>query len=279
MDMVLYCPACGYQLQGSESPTCPECGEEVDRASLQTTQLPWAMRDRYGRFAGFWRTVWLVSFRPKRYAMEAARPVDPGHARSFRWITLGLAWLTLMLSAAAVVNQMRDDPIEPLAQMLEFHGTGWLYVLLAIGVLLWLAAVTRLHLLMMPGKRVEPERRRRMYFLGYYAVAPLAWWVASVPVLVMSIRASEENFSNFRGSLVWSVLLVALMIASAAVTLLGYPLAASVWNKRIACRGIPGRFLWLLTLILGTPLLAGLLLAALPGLVLYCVLLVRLLLS
>src|SRR5439155_13935145 len=97
----LYCPECGYDLRGIESPRCPECGQSIDRATLAESRIPWVHRHEIGRFRAYWRTLWLATLRPKRIATDIAAPAHPRDAELFRRLTVLIA--ALPLCAAAVV--------------------------------------------------------------------------------------------------------------------------------------------------------------------------------
>ena len=40
------CPFCGYILRGIDSARCPECGNDIDYATLHEPQIPWVHRKR-----------------------------------------------------------------------------------------------------------------------------------------------------------------------------------------------------------------------------------------
>lgn len=61
----LYCPHCGYNLCGIDSGRCPECGEPFDRATASISRIPWMHRPEIGRIKGWWRTVWMVTWKAR----------------------------------------------------------------------------------------------------------------------------------------------------------------------------------------------------------------------
>src|SRR5690242_3228115 len=105
MDAVseIFCPQCGYDLQGIDSARCPECGHEIDRTGMAQSQLPWAFRHEMGWWRAYWRTVWIGTWRIRQLAMEVARPVDRRAANRFATITGLLAGLPLAVASVVVI--------------------------------------------------------------------------------------------------------------------------------------------------------------------------------
>ena len=103
-DEGLFCPECGYSLRGlggdrPEGPAgnvrCPECGFAVDLRTLHQSIIPWVHRHEIGRWRAYWRTVRLVSRRPRLVAGEACKPLRIEDAVGFRRITAFLVFLPL----------------------------------------------------------------------------------------------------------------------------------------------------------------------------------------
>ena len=72
----IYCPECDYNLRGLTSERCPECGLLLAFLRESTSQIPWIHRADFGIVRSYWRTVFWVMFRRKRFAAEIARPVS-----------------------------------------------------------------------------------------------------------------------------------------------------------------------------------------------------------
>lgn len=100
-EVVLFCPRCAYDLRGTASDRCPECGDALDFAALSEPQIPWVHRDRHGVIAAFIATAWMVISRPRRLCEEVHRPVCERQARRFRrcvaWYAF-LSWAVLIMS-------------------------------------------------------------------------------------------------------------------------------------------------------------------------------------
>src|SRR5437867_2292337 len=97
-----FCPDCGYDLRGLTSGRCPECGLLIDDAALAASPIPWAHRKRIGRGRAFWRTLVMVTVRPKRLAAAAALPVDYRDAQRFRQIVVLVASLPFIAALIAL---------------------------------------------------------------------------------------------------------------------------------------------------------------------------------
>ena len=97
-----YCLGCGYNLRGLAPGKCPECGRVSDGREDAGLRLPWLQRRRTGTFEAYWRTAWLVTFRPAEFAARFHWPQVRHHGSpSFRTWTVGYAVAGVMIAAAA----------------------------------------------------------------------------------------------------------------------------------------------------------------------------------
>ncbi|MEA2734828.1 MAG: hypothetical protein QOE14_1279 [Humisphaera sp.] len=108
------CEGCGYDLRALERPRCPECGLAFDPDHLPPADIPWLRRgDRMLRadatggnaFVAYWRTVWLVLARPKKFGETVWQDVavDAAETTSFRWITIGIAVGSVLATLLAMM--------------------------------------------------------------------------------------------------------------------------------------------------------------------------------
>lgn len=138
----LPCPSCGYNLRGTVSPRCPECGTAVSVAaslSVSLGALTW----------GFFRTYAIAAIRPGAFARVDARWIDRGDALRFMMIAAGassvlFAGIVTLLNAAFRVAGPAVD-LSPLIALLAwdllfFHGTPGEFLSLCIVSLMALLA-------------------------------------------------------------------------------------------------------------------------------------------
>src|SRR5438128_449501 len=89
LDAALLCPACGFDLRGTESDRCGECGLAIDREALRESGIPWAHRRKIGRVKAYWKTLWQILLDRRSLRHESARPQDMKDGRAFRRVTAG----------------------------------------------------------------------------------------------------------------------------------------------------------------------------------------------
>ncbi len=139
----VFCPQCGYNLRGIDSAQCPECGYSLDFRRLTEPQLPWPQRSEIGSVRAYWRTVRTAIVRKKTFWEELSRPVSYRNAQLFRWITVLLAYLPLVLmTLALVLSDVNADISTALRRnpFLFISGT----VALLVCLLLFMAGATGL---------------------------------------------------------------------------------------------------------------------------------------
>jgi hypothetical protein len=67
--------------------------------TIAGSQIPWVHREFIGGLEGYWRTIYLVLFKPKRFAEDGWRTthLSEGDARLFQWITLPQGLIPLLV--------------------------------------------------------------------------------------------------------------------------------------------------------------------------------------
>jgi hypothetical protein len=103
---VLLCPRCGFDLRGTQSVRCGECGLEIDREGLRHSGIPWVYRRRMGRVRSYLKTCWQVMADRPAIRFEAAKPQEPGDGRAFARVTGVIVALALLAVFWAVVYGM-----------------------------------------------------------------------------------------------------------------------------------------------------------------------------
>jgi hypothetical protein len=186
---LLLCPACGFDLRGTASDRCGECGLEIDRAGLRVSGIPWAHRDRMGWVVAYLKTARLVAL-DRDVRFEAARPQAIRDGRSFARVTACIVAVALIGTFCAgilarghvalavqpdVINQTRA-PID--LQVLDL-AVPWSAGAVIPGVLpaclvafaFWLTAAQRFAFRAPP--TTTDERARAAVALSCYTTTPL----------------------------------------------------------------------------------------------------------
>jgi hypothetical protein len=214
-DEGLFCPQCGYSLRGlggggpdgtASEVRCPECGFQVNLQTLHQSIIPWVHRREIGRWRAYWRTVRLVSGRPRLVAGEASKPLRIEDAVGFRRVTALLAFLPLAaLLVWGYVGSLSETiplgatgawglpPIElrGTANGIQFHGhaLGWLLewsvvAALLLGLWLFVLAITGLPSYFFHPRQLTVVQQNRAVALSYFSCAALAWTPVSVGLIV-----------------------------------------------------------------------------------------------
>lgn len=202
----LFCPSCAYNLRGLTGNRCPECGESIDGLRDPVSRIPWVHRKQLGWWRAYWKTVSFVMFKQKHFANEMARPVSYGDSQGFRWVTIGFAYIPVLLANLLVIvwpipSPNRDDI------MYATLTTVWAVVSLHVGFALFLAAATGIPSYFFQHRSVPISQQNRAIALGYYACGPLS--LALFPSVFWSIAIQLDSDNN------WGLLLGLLTILTA----------------------------------------------------------------
>lgn len=193
------CPGCYYDLRALSGPVCPECGLEVGANFVAGTQVPFAHRNLLGFWRAYWRTVLQVTFRPRRFALHAFRPVEYGDARFFQHVTVLLASLAvagLMIIAshcgypvspliARLTPATRIEPFDIAAHVVLF-GSIWLFFFL----------ITGLNSYFFHPAHLPIEQQNRAVAMSYYGSGPLAWIVGPSSLLIAAILVQRTHLAR-----------------------------------------------------------------------------------
>ncbi len=198
----IYCPGCGYDLRGSISDAWSECGYALAGLRAPVSRIPWVCDRNLGLHRAYWRTVWMVLFRNRRFCEEYARPsVSYRHARTFQWVTVLHAYLLALLltilfyATNPPVVPSRDDLAErrwatgtfqliaPLGELV--YAEVWPAVILHASLVLFLAAATGVPSYFLHPRQVAPQRQNNAVAMSYYACGPLAF--TAVLALVVAV--------------------------------------------------------------------------------------------
>ncbi len=191
----LPCQECGYNLRGLTGRRCPECGCDLDDMLSDISRIPWAHRDKLGRFQAYWRTVFWVSFRYRRFCGEVVRPVDYADAQRFRWLTILHAFIPLVVVVGIASAEGALDWSLVWAEDRNCP-TWWPYVAAVLMNTLvgwWLVAATGLTSYFFESRHLPAETRNRAIALSYYCAGGLAWFA---PLMALAIAGSGLLMAN-----------------------------------------------------------------------------------
>lgn len=178
----LFCQECGYNLRGLISDLCPECGHSVENVRAVEPQIPWVHRTKLGPERAYWKTIWLVMFRQRRFCEEIARPVSYRDAQSFRWLTILHAYVPIVAVTIALdalwLPWADGDALSTAA-----FAAVWPVVGFHLLILLYLAAITGLPSYFFHPKGVSVRLQNRAIAMSYYACGPLA--LTAIPATAM----------------------------------------------------------------------------------------------
>ena len=273
----LFCPACGYDLHAIDSDRCPECGLLIDRTPTGQSTLPWTHRHRLGRIRAYWRTFFLVCFRPQQFRAEMNRPVRLDDARAFRRTTVWLAYIPVALVVLAVYIATFEPPtgwrplINAVSPMLPsqlrplmiarptgtFLSVGYAMELLILASLLvaiwlWFFAAAGVASYWFHPRKLDVQQQNRAVALSYYACAPLA--VTAITIACMATSAMLHLVDITSG--LWVTFADVAALAAASLQLSGWWFTSLMMLPMTTRRGVPRAATYFVTLPLAWALLA-----------------------
>jgi hypothetical protein len=164
-----FCPECGYNLRGLTSERCPECGLSLEFLKRGESLIPWGQRRQIGRVRAYRKTAGAAAVRTKRFCRAMYRPVDYRDAVRFRWVTLVIAsvamlltWVAFEVFGAGLWEEMAEDV------------AWWFPFILLACTLLAPIVLTGVPSDLFHDKRLSIEQQNRATILSTYGCAPLA---------------------------------------------------------------------------------------------------------
>ncbi len=258
-DCEVLCPDCGYDLRGTDSQRCAECGLDVRalRASGQA-RFPWERRREIGAVRAYLHTVLMTMAHPKWFARAALMSGGYADARRFQMVSVLLGTLGLTASFAAAWW----SSIESISSV----GI-WLPISLMAGLYISLLMMTGVPSYFFHPREFTIRRQNRCLALSYYASAPL---VLAVPIALLSVgcfvlaeNSPPLSVRHLLAQLIGSLLPMTI-VAGLMFDLLHAARSLHLPARRRATCGLIVPLLWLLILLAG--------LIGLPGFVLYLLL-------
>lgn len=231
----LFCPACSYDLRGSAGERCPECGHDLTELRSGLPVIPWTLRRLHRWIPTFWTTVWLVTFRTRRFLNKFGQGVDYRDARRFQWMVVVHAYLPILIASVylyvtappgARVNEAwasaqrggfpftSDYPTLAGIAYAEF----WPAALVHFGYILFLFAASGAASYFFHPKSLPMRLQNNAVAMSYYAVAPLAW----TPVLFIGLTAllgAASRWTEINPGVEVGIALHGLAVVSLLVTL------------------------------------------------------------
>ena len=208
----VFCPQCGYNLRGIDSARCPECAYSLDFRRLTEPQLPWLQRSEIGSVRAYWRTVRTAIVRKKTFWEELSRPVSYRDAQLFRWITVLLAYLPLVLLILALMLSGVNADISTALRRNPFLFIS-VTVALLVCLLLFMAGATGLPSYFFHPKRLPVEQQNRAVALSYYCCAPLAWLSVVYMLVAVVLLGDWFNFFNPNNIIHTGIIMACVVLA------------------------------------------------------------------
>jgi hypothetical protein len=203
----LLCPQCGYNLRGLVKYRCPECGSPFDPVKLTAGAIPWFHRQGLGRVSAFWRTVALVTFRPRTLCREFAQTAVYSDSQRFRSVVVVTVYAPLLVATISMYGFGAGTPLDGLFTFKTFDP--WTVIAVHLAFALAAAVATGVPSYFFHPRRLPVEQQNRAVALSYYAGAPLAW----IPVLFILDWILLPILPNMAFGVVTTVLLILPLLA------------------------------------------------------------------
>lgn len=288
----IYCPSCSYNLFGTTSDKCSECGYDLSGLRNPEPLIPWVRDRQRDRYLAYWKTVFLVTFRPRRFAEAYAGKLRISDARKFQLVTALHVYLPILVSTLFVYAttpaqwgstafripvptiglspppSLADLAYEAIWPVVVWHCCGVLFLLTSTGIPNYF----------FHPRSVSLQQQDNGIAMSTYACAPLAL-ISLLALLVFGVGSTLSPSA-------WGVAFV--LTNGWALTILAIPPSLCVlawwWQVHLLARRLMPdrrhRHVALGVVIpVGCLLLAALFLVTLPLIVLYVVLIVTSLLG
>lgn len=191
---LLLCQECGYNLRGVVGKRCPECGHDLANLRSDQPLIPWVRRREIGAFRAYWSTVFWVSFKYKTFCEEVVRDVDYRDAQRFRWITVGLMYLGVLVGTLGwyVLNWprlFRDQQVNDAFKAI------WPMAIIHVLIALYLIAATGAPSYFFDRLDVGVRRRNSAIAMSYYTLGALAWTPVNVLIIVALATLADRHWA------------------------------------------------------------------------------------
>jgi hypothetical protein len=166
--------------------------------------IPWeSSTRRRSKLGAYWRTVWAVTWTPRRVASAVAWPLGSRAAVSFRRHTIFLGGVSFALTLALLaclprfpsVSISTDELPSPWPLLFELW-PGYRHLIVAslgpiAGFFIAADGVSLTFRAALTGPDPAGERARRAVALSHYVIAPLAWLFVALLIALLFTLARE----------------------------------------------------------------------------------------
>ncbi len=174
------------------------------------------MRDRY---LSYWKTVWMVMFRPVQFCEQYAHILSLSDARWFRLVTVLHAYLPIMVATLYLyaTRPVVPEVSNPVQQWISGGGAMsgptfvdrayaevWPVVILHICFVLFLITATGIPSYFFRPRSVALQQQKNAAAMSLYACAPLALYpVIALVICIMALIVDLWGFAHMVAASSW----------------------------------------------------------------------------
>lgn len=202
----VYCPRCAFDLRAAAGARCPECGHDLGGLRSADCAIPWSHRARLGRVRAYFETMWMATFRHRRFCEEYARTASYTDARRFQFVTVALAFLPIVAGVIFVYWHFPPDlTTKSFEEMVisgnfqpgpaygqQVYAAIWPVAVLLGCLLLLLILATGMPSYFFHPKYVSVARQNSAIALSYYTCGPLAL-LGLIPALLSAAHLVDHT--------------------------------------------------------------------------------------
>lgn len=195
----VFCLNCGYNLRGTASKRCPECGEPVQDSLVPVRGLAWTKPGLLFAYPRFWQTAWTVTFRPGVIWRQFFSSVPLRGALSFQLLAVLHIFLPVLLGTILIYRAF--PPSTRMGMSLSLVSGGYAAIW-PVAVMLGCLLAFLISAMRAPAYFFEPaagslRQRSNATAMSHYACAPLAFF----PIMILLLGAITLAYSMNRWDL------------------------------------------------------------------------------
>lgn len=229
----VHCPQCGYNLNKAVSDRCSECGYAIDRLRAAEPGIPFSRTRGLARVPAFFKTIWMVTFRNRRFCEEFARATDVGDyraARRFQLYVVLLAYVPVPVATMAAFNVVGLPPhsVDFFQRFQQMAATGvdptkptmlqlavaevWPIVAANVFILVFLFAATGVPSYFFHPRRLPMARQNAAIVMSYYTCGPLALLPVAMLLGLVVYRADAYSPADALAGAITGLATAAILI-------------------------------------------------------------------